>query len=91
MTTTLAAQLLIRVVNGLNFGLLLALAAIGLSLIFGTTGLSNFAHAEMVTFGALMMLTFSVNLGFPVWLSIIIAILRRRPGATTDDLAELKG
>ena len=48
-------QLLIRVINGLNFGLLLALAAIGLSLIFGTTGLSNFAHAEMVTFGALMV------------------------------------
>ena len=52
VTTDFGAQCSIRVVNGLNFGLLLALAAIGLSLIFGTTGLSNFAHAEMVTFGA---------------------------------------
>ena len=34
-------QVLDRVINGLNFGLLLALAAIGLSLIFGTTGLSQ--------------------------------------------------
>ncbi|WP_400996118.1 branched-chain amino acid ABC transporter permease [Agromyces sp. GXQ0307] len=74
VTTDYGAQVLIRVVNGLNFGLLLALAAIGLSLIFGTTGLSNFAHAEMITFGALMMLTFSTTLGFPVWLAILIAI-----------------
>jgi branched-chain amino acid transport system permease protein len=74
VTTDIAAQVLIRVVNGLNFGLLLALAAIGLSLIFGTTGLSNFAHAEMITFGALMMLTFGVDLAFPVWLALLIAI-----------------
>ncbi len=75
VTTDFGAQVLIRVVNGLNFGLLLALAAIGLSLIFGTTGLSNFAHAEMVTFGALMVLTFGVTLGFPIWLAILIAIV----------------
>jgi len=68
-------QFVQRFVSGLNFGLLLALAAIGLSLIFGTTGLSNFAHAEMITFGALMTLAFSVNLGLPVWLAIIIAIV----------------
>lgn len=74
VTTDYGAQVLIRVVNGLNFGLLLALAAIGLSLIFGTTGLSNFAHAEMITFGALMMLTLSVTLNVPVWLAILIAI-----------------
>ena len=34
----------------------IALAAIGVSLIYGTTGLNNFAHGEMVTFGALMAL-----------------------------------
>lgn len=39
--------------NGLKFGLVVALASIGLSLVFGTTGLVNFAHAELVTFGAL--------------------------------------
>ncbi len=41
-------------VEGLKQGLYLAMAAIGLSLIYGTTGLVNFAHAEMVTFGGLM-------------------------------------
>jgi branched-chain amino acid transport system permease protein len=74
-TVSFFDQFLQRTVSGLNFGLLLALAAIGLSLIFGTTGLSNFAHAEMVTFGALMVLTFGVDLALPIWLAIAIAIV----------------
>ena len=44
---------------------MLALASIGLSLIYGTTGLANFAHAEFVTFGAVMALTFGVHLAVP--------------------------
>ncbi len=40
--------------SGLRFGLIIALAAIGLSVIFGTTGLTNFAHGELITFGALI-------------------------------------
>ncbi|MET0725579.1 MAG: branched-chain amino acid ABC transporter permease [Leifsonia sp.] len=75
VTTSFFDQLVQRIVTGLNFGLLLALAAIGVSLIFGTTGLSNFAHAEMITFGALMAYTFSVTLAFPLWLGILIALL----------------
>ncbi len=46
-----AAQL---TAEGLRFGLIMALAAVGLSLIFGTTGLTNFAHGELVTIGALL-------------------------------------
>ncbi|GLI28010.1 hypothetical protein ARHIZOSPH14_22520 [Agromyces rhizosphaerae] len=75
VTQNIWSQVLDRAVTGLNFGLLLALASIGLSLIFGTTGLSNFAHAEMVTFGALIMLTFSVYLGWPVWIAIILSLV----------------
>lgn len=74
-TTSYLDQVLDRVFNGLNFGLLLALAAIGLSLIFGTTGLSNFAHAELVTFGGLMTLLFGVLLDVPIWLAIPIALV----------------
>lgn len=48
-----AGQLLI---GGLVFALLLAMASLGLSMIFGTTGLTNFAHGELITFGALMAL-----------------------------------
>ncbi len=46
-----AAQL---TAEGVRFGLIMALAAVGLSLIFGTTGLTNFAHGELVTIGALL-------------------------------------
>lgn len=73
-TTSFVDQLVSRVVNGLNFGLMLALAAIGLSLVFGTTGLSNFAHGEMVTFGALAALLFSVGLDLSIWIAIPLAV-----------------
>ena len=40
--------------SGIRMGLLISLASLGLSLVFGTTGLSNFAQGEMVTFGGLL-------------------------------------
>lgn len=53
-----ASQLLGKIAqngaNGIKFGLIIAMTAIGLSLIFGTTGLINFAHGDLVTFGAVM-------------------------------------
>ncbi len=52
------------VYNGLLFGLIMAMAALGLSMVFGTTGLTNFAHGELVTFGA--MSTFMLNTAFHV-------------------------
>ena len=67
-------NLLNRLVAGLSFGLLLALASVGLSLIFGTTGLTNFAHGEMVTLGAVLVFGFSA-LNLPFWLAIILALL----------------
>jgi len=42
------------IVDGLKLGLIIAMCAIGLSLIYGTTGLTNFAHGEAVTFGAVL-------------------------------------
>ena len=46
--------------DGFHYGLIIALAALGLSLIFGTTGLINFAHGELVTFGAFVALVVNV-------------------------------
>jgi neutral amino acid transport system permease protein len=74
-TQSFTDQLFSRLVNGLNFGLLLALAAMGAALIYGTTGLSNFAHGEMVTWGALLALIFSTFWQLPLWLGIIAALL----------------
>ncbi len=63
------------IVNGIIFGLLLALASIGVSLIYGTTGLSNFAHGELVTFGALVGYVFSNVLHFPIPVALISAFV----------------
>ncbi|WP_411731957.1 branched-chain amino acid ABC transporter permease [Paeniglutamicibacter sp.] len=63
-----------RAVAGLSFGLLLALTAVGLSLVFGTTGLTNFAHGEMVTFGAVAAFGLSAW-GFPLWAALVVAVL----------------
>ncbi len=50
-----------RVADGIRFGLIIAMCSVGLSLIFGTTGLTNFAHGEMVTFGAMMAYLLNVR------------------------------
>ncbi|MDA3040394.1 MAG: hypothetical protein O3C27_12875 [Actinomycetota bacterium] len=47
------AELAQLVFDGIKFGMIIAMCAIGLSLIYGTTGLTNFAHGELVAFGAL--------------------------------------
>ena len=49
--------------EGFNLGLIIALAAMGLSLIYGTTGLTNFAHGELVTFGAIVAYWFTTSWG----------------------------
>lgn len=74
-TVSFTAQFFSRLIYGLNFGLILALASIGLSLVFGTTKLSNFAHAEMITFGSLAALFFSAGLGLPILVAIVLAVL----------------
>jgi neutral amino acid transport system permease protein len=68
-------QVVARIIYGLNFGLMLGLAAVGLSLVFGTTGLSNFAHAEMVTFGAITAFFLGGVLALPIWIAIPVAVL----------------
>jgi len=68
-------QVIARIIYGLNFGLMLGLAAVGLSLVFGTTGLSNFAHAEMVTFGAVTAFFLGAVLSLPIWIAIPVAVL----------------
>ncbi|MFY9305172.1 MAG: branched-chain amino acid ABC transporter permease, partial [Rhodoluna sp.] len=75
IVVSLLDQIIARIIYGLNFGLMLGLAAVGLSLVFGTTGLSNFAHAEMVTFGALAAFFVSSVLALPIWIAIPAAVV----------------
>lgn len=64
-----------RLIAGVNLGILLAMAAIGLSLIYGTTALNNFAHGEMVTLGALLAFTFNKILGMDLLLAAVLTTL----------------
>jgi neutral amino acid transport system permease protein len=60
--------------SGIRMGLLIALASLGLSLIFGTTGLSNFAHGEMVSMGGLLAAA-AMALTGNLWLAGAIAVI----------------
>ena len=61
-------------VEGVKFGLVIAMGAIGLSLIFGTTGLTNFSHGEMVTFGALVAYYINVHMNVPLVPAAVLAM-----------------
>jgi branched-chain amino acid transport system permease protein len=61
--------------NGLFLGLLLALASLGISLVFGTTGLSNFAHGELITFGALAGYLLQQQAGLPFLAAAVVAVI----------------
>jgi branched-chain amino acid transport system permease protein len=63
-----------RTVDGLRLGFIIAITSVGLSLIFGTTGLTNFAHGELVTFGAMMAYLFGETLEIPFGIAAVIAV-----------------
>ena len=60
--------------DGLILGITIGLAAVGLSLIFGTTGLTNFAHGELLTLGGLVTYFFN-RMGLHVIPSALLALL----------------
>ena len=69
---TFVERLSQRILDGIRLGLVLAMCAVGLSLIFGTTGLTNFAHGEVVTFGGLATFVFNITgLSFLGFLSFL--------------------
>jgi branched-chain amino acid transport system permease protein len=67
-------RLLPSLLDGIRLGLIIAMTAIGLSLIYGTTQFTNFAHGEMVTFGALATWWFNQSIGLPVAVAAVLAI-----------------
>ena len=68
-----SARYLIAAGKGLRFGAILAVAAVGLSMVYGVTGLVNFAHAELVTAGAITAYVLD-QAGIPFWLSVPLAV-----------------
>jgi len=63
------------VVTGLLLGGPLALNALGIVLIFKATYIFNFAQGQMLLLGALITWWFTLELGAPLWLAIILALV----------------
>lgn len=63
------------ILDGIILSLIIALGALGLSLIFGTTGLSNFAHGELLTLGAFTVLVLNTTLGLNLLIAAPIGIV----------------
>lgn len=62
------------ILNGLMTGVLYSLVALGFVLIFRATNVVNFAQGEFSMVAAYLMVVFSVDLGWPYWLSFLIAL-----------------
>lgn len=74
-STPFATRLLQMTVEGLKLGAIIAITAVGLSLVFGTTRLINFAHGEFVTIGAVVAYFVSTRpWHLPLVLATVIAI-----------------
>jgi branched-chain amino acid transport system permease protein len=67
-------QLLVQVVNGIASGMILALVASGLTLIFGIMDVVNFAHGELFMLGAYVGTTVVLITG-SFWLALGVASL----------------
>lgn len=62
------------IVDGLLLGIMIALGAVGLNLIFGTTGLTNFSHGELLTLGAFTAMVIN-ELGVNIIIAAPIAVV----------------
>src|SRR5712692_3942554 len=67
-------QILIQTVNGIVTGMILALIASGLTLIFGIMDVVNFAHGELFMLGAYIGVVVLAATG-NFWLALVIAPL----------------
>ncbi len=61
-------------VNGALAGLMYALVAMGLVLIYKSSSVPNLAQGSLVMLGAYVVLAFADSLGAPMWLAIPLAI-----------------
>src|ERR1051325_8420777 len=67
-------QILIQILNGLVNGLILALVASGLTLIFGIMDIVNFAHGDLYMLGAYIGTTAYLTAG-NFWVALVVAVI----------------
>ena len=68
-------QFLQLVVNGLVTGSILALAGVGVSLVYGILGVVNFAQGEYITYGAFAAVVVNIVWGANIVLAAIAAVV----------------
>jgi len=61
--------------NGLSYGTIYALGAVGLTLVYGILKLVNFAHGDFLTFGAYAAFVVNVTWGVPFIFAVLVAIV----------------
>src|ERR1700761_5746954 len=64
-----------QVLNGLVWGLLLALIALGLCLIYGLMHVTNLAHGSLFMLGAVLTAYACNNLGLSFWVAALLTPL----------------
>jgi len=69
------SELLQLIANGLVTGSIIAIAAIGLSLVYGILKIVNFAHGEYLVFGAYMALVVNVTWGQSLVVGALFAMV----------------
>ena len=62
-------------INGLNSGSIYALIAIGYTLVYGILKLINFAHGEIMMFGAYFAFIAATTLNWPFWAVIAFSMI----------------
>ena len=67
-------QILVQIVNGLINGMILALVASGLTLIFGIMDIVNFAHGDLFMLGAYVGTTAFLTTG-NFWVSLVVSVM----------------
>jgi branched-chain amino acid transport system permease protein len=66
-----------QIINGLVLGSMYALVALGYTMVYGIIGLINFAHGDVLMFGALVSWTFVTVMsgsGMPGWLLLLLSV-----------------
>ncbi|UVC09211.1 branched-chain amino acid ABC transporter permease [Rhizobium sp. TH2] len=66
--------LLQQLLNGLSIASVITLIAVGVTLIFGLTGIINFAHGEFLMVGSIVT-WLAVSSGISFWIAIVLAIV----------------
>jgi branched-subunit amino acid ABC-type transport system permease component len=74
-------------IPGLVLGAIYAIAAAGLSLVYGVMRFANFAHGDLMTWGAYAALVAVTGLGISPWTALPLAVVTTVPVAWAVDAA----